>query len=78
MKKCQIKAYFEKEYNLAKDILERKPAWLSSPAEVVQNTIQRCLGVATFAQSFVDFSTVEELYEPTRIKLLQLLEREIK
>ena len=76
--KFQIEIYFEKEYKLAKDILERKPAWLSSPAEVVQNTTQRCLGVATFAQSYVDFNTIEELYEPTRIKLQQLLEREEK
>lgn len=74
----QIEMYFEREYRLAKDTLERKPLWLSSPAEVVQNATQRCLGVATFAQSYVDFNTIEELYEPTRIKLQQLLEREVK
>lgn len=42
--------YFEKEYQDTKAILEEKPNWVKSEKEIVNNTIQRCLGVSMFAQ----------------------------
>lgn len=42
--------YFEKEYQDTKAILEEKPNWVKSEKEIVNNAIQRCLGVSMFAQ----------------------------
>ena len=47
------------------------------PAKLVNNSLQRCLGVAFFAQYLeVPFKEVDALYEEQRAKLYKFLEGE--
>lgn len=69
--KQYVKDYFNTEYNL----LERNPAWLNVN-EACNNALQRCLGVANFAQTCGDdsltFEVVEALYEEVKEKIENL------
>jgi hypothetical protein len=65
--------YFEKEYQDIKEILADKPNWVVSEKGLVDNAIQRCLGVAIFAQNCgVSYQTVL-VYERYKEKLKKLL-----
>ena len=73
--KSYVADYFNTEYNLLVNLLERKPAWLSVN-EAIHNALQRCLGVAQFAQTCGDdsltFEVVEALYEEVKGKIENL------
>lgn len=74
MKEALI-AYFESEFEEAQRLIEQNPYWISKP-EVVHNALQRCLGVAQFAQICPDpvpFELVEPLYEELKQNLENLL-----
>ena len=65
--------YFEKEYQDTKAILEEKPSWVKSEEEVVNNAIQRCLGVSMFAQHCGVTYQEALVYEYYKEKLESLL-----
>ena len=73
--KQYVKNYFNTEYNLLHNLLERNPAWLNVN-EACNNALQRCLGVAQFAQTCGDdslpFEVVEALYEEVKGKIENL------
>lgn len=73
--KQYVKDYFNTEYNLLHNVLERNPAWLDVN-EACGNALQRCLGVAQFAQICGDdslpFEIVEALYEEIKGKIENL------
>ncbi len=73
--KSYVSNYFNTEYNLLVNLLERNPAWLNVN-ESIHNTLQRCLGVANFAQTCGDdslpFEVVEALYEEVKEKIEKL------
>lgn len=70
-----VKDYFNTEYNLLHNLLERNPAWLNVN-EACDNALQRCLGVANFAQTCGDdsltFEAVEALYGEVKGKIENL------
>ena len=70
-----VKDYFNTECNLLHNLLERNPAWLTVN-EACNNALQRCLGVAQFAQTCGDdsltFEVVEALYEEVKGKIENL------
>lgn len=70
-----VKNYFDAEYNLLHDILERNPAWLNVN-EACDNAIQRCLGVTQFVDVCSDgslsFGVITALYEEVREKIENL------
>ena len=70
-----VKNYFNAEYNLLLNTLERNPAWLNVN-EACDNAIQRCLGVAQFADMCGDdslsFGVITALYEEVRGKIENL------
>ena len=67
--------YFEKEYQETKALLESKPNWVTSEKEIVNNAIQRCLGVAMFAQQLGVTYQESLVYEYYQEKLNGLLEK---
>ena len=73
--KQYVKDYFNTEYNLLYNLLEQNPAWLNAN-EACNNALQRCLGVAQFAQACGDnsltFEVVEALYEEVKGKIENL------
>ena len=73
--KQYVKDYFNTEYNLLYNVLERNPAWLNVN-EACDNALQRCLGVAQFAQICGDdsltFEIAEALYEEVKGKIENL------
>ena len=73
--KQYVKDYFNTEYNLLYNLLEQNPAWLNVN-EACNNALQRCLGVAQFAQACGDnsltFDVVEALYEEVKGKIENL------
>ena len=73
--KQHVKDYFNTEYNLLHNLLERNPAWLNVN-EACNNALQRCLGVASFAQICGDdsltFEVIEVLYEEVKEKIEKL------
>lgn len=72
-----VKKYYESEYEETKSVIERNPWWIESAEETVWLAVQRCLGVAQFAQVCdVDFSDVDILYMEVKEKLEKLLERD--
>lgn len=66
--------YFEKEYQETKALLENKPNWITSEKEVVNNAIQRCLGVSMFVQQLGVAYQETLVYEYYREKLQGLLD----
>lgn len=74
--KQYVKDYFNTEYNwLSAILLGNKPAWLNVN-EACDNALQRCLGVAQFAQTCGDnsltFEVIEALYEEIKEKIEKL------
>ena len=67
----KVKDYFEMEYYDACIACEYQ--W-TTPKEVVNGAMQRCLGVALFVQnaSDISFDEVDSLYEEYRRKLEEL------
>ncbi len=64
--------YFEDEYSRLARIINDPPSWLSRN-EAVQNCLQRCLGVAEFAQELgVEFSLLENLMDGQRNRCYDL------
>lgn len=70
----KVKEFYEQEYQDAKNIIERKPNWCV-PQEVINNSIQRCLGVAQFVQTVgVKYEDLD-IYDEYREKLLKLFDK---
>lgn len=69
-----IREYYEMEY---KDTLRTliNPYWAARKKTVVNNSIQRCLGVAFFAQGTEDvtFQDIDELYQEYKEKFERIL-----
>lgn len=75
MKNAVIEMY-ELEFRRLKNLFNNKPDWIN-PLESVNNTIQRCLGIAQFVQTCpngLKYEDIEPLFEEVRIKLESLLE----
>ncbi len=75
MKDAMIK-FFESEYKETEHLLKTKPTWIGTPISVVHSAIQRCLGVAQFAQTCPGALSYEEIeihYEKVRKNLENLL-----
>lgn len=69
--------YFNTEYNLLSNLFDRRPSWMN-PIESIHNTLQRCLGVAQFAQTCPDalpYEEIEVLYEELREKVEKFYDR---
>lgn len=65
--------YFEDEYNRLANLLKNAPDWIT-PAEAVQNTLQRCLGVAEFTQPLgLEYGLAENLMEGQRERCYKLI-----
>jgi hypothetical protein len=68
----ELEKFYESEVRMTKTFLEYPPTWAQSKM-VINNTIQRCLGVAQYVQFLdVPFEKVTRLYEQTRIDLEEL------
>lgn len=71
----RVENFFQSEYEETKNLLERKPYWISSEKEVVFNSIQRCLGVTQFVQCLnVPYESLN-IYDEYREKLEKLLDK---
>lgn len=71
----KVAQYFDDEYTRLVNLLDNAPDWLT-PTEAVHNCLQRCLGVAEFAQTLsVQFCFVEQLMESQRERCYNLLNR---
>lgn len=71
----KVEHFFQSEYEETKNLLERKPYWISSEKEVVFNSIQRCLGVTQFVQCLnVPYENLN-IYDEYREKLEKLLDK---
>lgn len=72
--------YYEDEYNQAVTAIESK--YLSKyfkPSEVVDNAIDRCLGVALFVQYLgMNYEDSQKEYEKVKEKLTKLLDKPTK
>lgn len=69
----KVKDYFEMEYNDAVELTKNK--WKCTTSEqIIDKTLQRCLGVALFVQNVSDvtFEEIDSLYEEYRRKLEEL------
>lgn len=67
--------YFKAEYKDAERIIAKKVSW-AKPRTVVDNCIQRCLGVAMYIQRLdetISYDEVEQIYSFYREKLESLL-----
>ena len=76
MKACdvekQVAEYFEDEYQRLVRLLADPPIWLTK-SEAIQNCLQRCLGVAEFAQEFnADYDYLDSLMTAQRERCYQL------
>ena len=70
----KVKEFYANEL---RDIERSIKCDLFEPAKLVNNSLQRCLGVAFFAQYLdVPFQQVDELYEEQRTKLYAFLKGE--
>ena len=68
----QVAEYFEDEYQRLVRLLADPPIWLTK-SEAIQNCLQRCLGVAEFAQVFnADYDYLDSLMTAQRERCYQL------
>ena len=68
----QVAEYFEDEYQRLVQLLADPPIWLTK-SEAIQNCLQRCLGVAEFAQEFnADYDCLDSLMTAQRERCYQL------
>ena len=68
----QVVEYFEDEYQQLVQLLADPPIWLTK-SEAIQNCLQRCLGVAEFAQVFnADYDYLDSLMTAQRERCYQL------
>lgn len=68
----QVAEYFEDEYQRLVQLLADPPIWLTK-SEAIQNCLQRCLGVAEFAQEFnADYDYLDSLMTAQRERCYQL------
>lgn len=68
----ELEKFYESEVRMARTFLEYPHEW-TTPKEVVNNAIQRCLGVAQYVQFLdVPYEKVNRLFEQTRIDLEEL------
>ena len=68
----QVVEYFEDEYQRLVQLLADPPIWLTK-SEAIQNCLQRCLGVAEFAQEFnADYDYLDSLMTAQRERCYQL------
>lgn len=68
----KVTEYFEDEYQRLVRLLADQPAWITK-SEAIQNCLQRCLGVAEFAQAFnVSYEYMDALMTAQREKCYQL------
>ena len=71
----KVENFLQSEYEETKDLLERKPSWVSSEKEVVFNSLQRCLGVTQFVQCLdVPYENLN-IYDEYREKFYKLLDK---
>ena len=68
--------YLKKEYEETEKLLFNPPWYCGKPREMVDSTIQRCLG-ATMLVQYMDlpFADVNEIFEYYREKLEKLLDK---
>ena len=71
-----VRNYFTMEYNLLYNLLKDNPEWVNVN-ETCHYALQRCLGVAQFAQTCGDdsltFEVAEALYGEVKRKIENLL-----
>ena len=68
----QVVEYFEDEYQRLVQLLADPPIWLTK-SEAIQNCLQRCLGVAEFAQVLnADYDYLDSLMTAQRERCYQL------
>ena len=68
----KVTEYFKDEYLRLTELLKDPPGWVSK-SEAIHNCLQRCLGVAQFAQVFnADFDYLEALMTDLREKCYKL------
>ena len=68
----KVTEYFEDEYQRLVQLLTDPPIWLTK-SEAIQNCLQRCLGVAEFAQEFnADYDYLDSLMTAQRERCYQL------
>ena len=68
----KVTEYFEDEYQRLVQLLADPPIWLTK-SEAIQNCLQRCLGVAEFAQEFnADYDYLDSLMTAQRERCYQL------
>ena len=71
-----IKEYYENEYKSVKSFISNLPYW-TTKEEVVNNALQRLLGVAQCAQYCgMTFDDANKLYSEYRMKFVKELEDE--
>lgn len=80
MKRLEIlektKEYFNQELRETRELLEKKPDWLTDKDKFLDNTIHRCLGAATLVQKLgVDFEEVDPYYNETRRAIERMREQ---
>lgn len=75
----QVREYYEKEYKEIKAILkmETRYEWVK-PTELVYASIQRCLGVAQFAQTVGVKYEELDCYDEVKEKLEKLLKETLE
>ena len=67
----EVKNYYDTEY---KEVNKAILSEYFTPIDIVDNSIQRCLGVALFVQYLdIPFDNINELYEAQRKRLKNLL-----
>ena len=68
----KVTEYFEDENERLAQLLADPPIWLTK-SEAIQNCLQRCLGVAEFAQEFnADYDYLDSLMTAQRERCYQL------
>lgn len=74
-----IKEYFEREFEDVERVITKKVFW-AKPSEVKFNAIQRCLGVAMFAQSIegITYEMVEPLFEDVKARIMNVEESDFE
>lgn len=73
----QLEKYYEQELHYAKVGMENESDYLTR-SDIAWYATQRCLGAGQFAQMCgVQYSEVEPLYEATRLKLQEMVNRKI-